>query len=238
MKQFEGFPARMQFTSVPNLFFSKIMPKIDDIGELKTTLYIFRLIYEKKGYIRFVSFSELLADKGLAGCLNKTDTEYSLVLSETLNMIEARGTILRMEFEREGSIEYLYFLNTENDRKLMEKIRNGELVLDGLRLAKTPVTAQDTGVLPDIFTLFEENVGMLTPMIADWLKEAEKQYPEAWIRDAIREAVSLNKRNWRYIDRILENWSAEGRDDGTHRGNSKTDTAKYGRQKYGHMVRR
>ena len=92
----------------------------------------------------------------------------------------------------------------------------------------------------DIFTLYEQNIGMLTPLIADELREAEKQYPETWIKDAIKEAVALNKRNWRYIARILEHWSTEGKDDGTHRGNLKknTDPDKYIRGKYGHMVQR
>ena len=93
---------------------------------------------------------------------------------------------------------------------------------------------------PDIFTLYEENVGMLTPLIADELKEAGQHYPEAWIKDAIKEAVNQNKRNWKYISRILERWSTEGKKDGAHRGNSKTNTDpdKYVRGKYGHMVQR
>ncbi len=91
---------------------------------------------------------------------------------------------------------------------------------------------------PDIFTLYEENIGMLTPLIADELREAEKLYPENWIKDAIKEAVSLNKRNIRYIVRILEHWLAEGKGDGTHRRYSKTDPDKYIKGKYGHMVQR
>ena len=93
---------------------------------------------------------------------------------------------------------------------------------------------------PDIFTLYEENIGMLTPLIADELKEAVKQYPELWIRDAIKEAVEQNKRNWRYIARLLEHWSVEGKDDGTYRRHLKanTDPDKYVKGKYGHMVQR
>jgi len=35
MKQFNGFPTKMQFTSIPNVFFSSLLPQIDDIAELK-----------------------------------------------------------------------------------------------------------------------------------------------------------------------------------------------------------
>jgi DnaD/phage-associated family protein len=51
-------------------------------------------------------------------------------------------------------------------------------------------------------------------MIADELKEAEELYPSTWIEEAFREAVSQNKRTWRYIARILERWEREGRTDG------------------------
>jgi DNA replication protein len=80
---------------------------------------------------------------------------------------------------------------------------------------------------------------MLTPMIAEELKEAMKLYPESWIRDAIKEAVNQNIRKKSYILAILERWSTEGKGDGTYRGDSKkTDPDKYIKQKYGHIVRR
>jgi DNA replication protein len=77
-------------------------------------------------------------------------------------------------------------------------------------------------------------------LIADELKEAGKQYPENWIKDAIKEAAESNKRNWKYIAWILAHWSTEGKDNGAYRGNLKknTDPDKYIRGKYGHMVQR
>ena len=38
--------------------------------------------------------------------------------------------------------------------------------------------------------------------------------PAAFTGDAILEAVSYNKRNWRYVQRVLENWSVNGRGEG------------------------
>ena len=67
---------------------------------------------------------------------------------------------------------------------------------------------------PNIFAMYEDNIGIMSPMIAEELREAEQLYPEAWIEDAFREAVENNKRSWRYISRILERWSREGRGDG------------------------
>jgi DnaD/phage-associated family protein len=118
------------------------------------------------------------------------------------------------------------------------KIQNGELSLSGLKAKGQTYTELEE--LPDIFTLYEQNIGMLTPMIAEELREAEKLYPLNWIKDAIKEAVALNKRSWRYIAAILERWSAEGRSDGTYRRDStkKEGPDKYIQGKYGHMVGR
>ena len=237
MKQFSGFPAKMRFTPIPNLFFSRLLPQITDIAELKTTLHIFWSLYGKRGYPRFTTYHELLSNKGLMSSLREGEKLPEEVLGNALEMAVKRGTILHLVVDRDGKPEDVYFLNTESDRRAVAKIQNGELALAGLKAGQQSQPGVDSEP-PDIFTLYEQNVGMLTPMIAEWLKEAEKLYPEAWIRDAIKEAVSLNKRSWRYIDRILERWSAEGRDDGTYRGYSKTGSDKYSKQKYGHIVKR
>jgi len=65
----------------------------------------------------------------------------------------------------------------------------------------------------NVFQLYEENIGPLTPMLAEALKEAENEYPPVWLEDAIRIAVKNNKRNWNYIQAILRRWQREGRDE-------------------------
>ena len=236
MEQFRGFPAKMQFTSVPNLFFSSLLPQISDIIELKTTLHILWALYHKRGYPRFITYRELLSNTSLMSSLKEAAKPPGEALRQALEMATKRGTILHIVLDRDGVPEDIYFLNTKSDRQVMAKIQKGELILSGLKAEGQADI--ETGELPDIFTLYEQNMGMLTPMIAEELREAEKLYPETWIRDAIKEAVNQNKRKWSYISAILERWSAEGRSDGTYRRDSKTDPDKYIKGKYGHMVRR
>lgn len=239
MKRFSGFPARMLFTPIPNLFFSSLLPQISDITELKTTLHLFRLLYAKRGYPRFVTYRELLGDKSLMSNIGDDKKLPDEVLRNALEMAVNRGIILHLVLDKDGNPQDVYFLNTESDRRVVAKIRNGELALAGLKAGGQAYADVEAEPPSDIFTLYEENMGMLTPIIAEELSEAEKLYPEAWIRDAIKEAVNLNKRSWRYIARILERWSAEGRSDGTHqRDFKKTDQDKYSQQKYGHIIRR
>jgi len=237
MEQFKGFPTKSQFTAVPNAFFSALLPQISDIAELKTTLHIFQELYQKRGYPRFTSYRELLSNKSLMSSLKEAEKAPEEVLRRALEIATKRGTILHLALDRDGQTEDIYLLNTESDRQTMAKIQAGELELSGLKL-KEPALI-DAEEPPDIFNLYEQNIGMLTPMIAEELRDALKLYPQNWISDAIKEAVSNNKRKWSYISAILERWNTEGRDDGTYRGDSKkTDPDKYIKGKYGHIVQR
>jgi DnaD/phage-associated family protein len=75
---------------------------------------------------------------------------------------------------------------------------------------------------PNIFELYEDNIGLLSPLLADELRDAEATYPSDWIGDAFRIAVANNVRKWSYIQAILESWATEGRGDGTtQRGTEK-----------------
>ena len=69
---------------------------------------------------------------------------------------------------------------------------------------------------------------MLNPMIVDELIEAENKFPFNWIIDAVKESVTRNKRNWRYIHTILDTWDREGRTNERTLGNSeKTGYGEY-----------
>jgi len=237
MKRFDGFPARMQYTSVPNLFFSTVLPQISDISELNVILHFFEILYRKRGYPRFVTYRELLQNKSLITSLRQTTKPPEEVLRHALDAAIERGVILHLTLTGDNVVEDAYFLNTESQRQVIARIQNGEIKLGGLKAGDpTDVEIEEP---PDIFTLYEQNIGMLTPRTAEELIEAEKSYPQNWIGDAIKEAVDQNVRKWSYIAAILERWAAEGRSDGTHRRYSKKkpDPDKYLKGKYGHMVR-
>jgi DnaD/phage-associated family protein len=83
-----------------------------------------------------------------------------------------------------------------------EKCRTGE--------EKTPVP---TGLIQapiNIFQAYEQNIGAITPMIAEALQDAEKSDGAEWIIAAIKEAVQNNARSWKYIEAILQRWRRDG----------------------------
>ena len=237
MERFKGFPAKMQFTPLPNVFFSSILPQISDITELKVTLFVLAVIYRKRGHPRFVSYGELLESASLIRSLSQTTEAPPKALKTALKMAVERGTILRAVLNKDGKSEDIYLINAPAEREAISKIQGGEITLPDIKTGGPGYI--ETGEQPDIFTLYEQNIGLLTPMIAEELKEAEKLYPFGWIEDAVREAVNQNKRKWSYISAILERWSQEGRERGAHRRDSKkADPDKYIKGKYGHMVQR
>ena len=238
MKRFGGFPPKMNFTAVPEPFFSHLLPAMDDIDELKVVLTIFHLIYHKKGYPKLVTGSELLNDVALMNGL-RTDVDSAKVkLNSALDRAVERGIILHLDVISGEEKNDIYLLNSESDREVMTKLQNGDISLPGMKMAAlTQIPVSEP--VPDIFSLYEENIGMITPLIADEIQEAQQTYPESWLQDAIREAANQNKRKWSYISAILERWSSEGKADGTYRRDSKkTDPDKYIKGKYGHMVQR
>ena len=234
MKPFEGFPAKTDYTPVPRAFLSRVLPNITDAAEIKASLHLFAAIAGKRGKPRFVAFDDLLADTALVDGIRQGEEPPETTLRRALGQAVERATFLEVILEGKADEVRVYLLNTAADREAVVAIRSGKITLTGIgeRRALPPETTEPS---PNVFGLYEQNIGMLTPMIAEELRDAERQYPEGWIGDAIREAASLNKRSWRYIARILENWAATGKSDPS---GGKNDPDKYVKGKYGHMVNR
>ncbi len=211
MGGFTGFPPRVRFTPVPSPLFGPLLEQIDDLAELKATLRVIWALHEKRGYPRFVSLSSLLADRSLSRALADGVSTHRALVETALARAVERGTLISAHVETDGDGERVYMLNTERDRKALAAMTRTDLVLMRLDVEGDSAEAEEP---PNIFALYEDNVGMLSPMMADELRDAEQRYPAPWIEDAFREAVLQNRRSWRYIQRILERWDREGRGDG------------------------
>jgi len=223
MKGFLGFPAGKQpYTPVPNLFFSELLPEIDHLGELKVTLHVFWLLTQKKGDRPCVSRQELATDRRLLQGLTGSGMTPREALRDALDRAVVRRTLLRVMAGPEADRQDWYFVNSEKGRQAVEDLLAGKW------------TPADTGQMmqlevqrPNIFVIYEQNIGPLTPLLSEELMEAEDTYPASWIEDAFREAVELNKRSWRYIQRILERWAAEGRTDEEARRGDEGDPRRF-----------
>ncbi len=230
---FIGFPEKMKSVVVPDLFFSDLLPLIDDLGELKLTLHCFWLLNEQPSAVKYLRGDDLRRDQRLLDSL-RVESELRTpqqALEDALQRAVARNTLLRLEIEKPGPDddpanpmkEDWYFVNTPKGRQTLALVRQGKL--DELQAA-IPEEARLRVDRPNIFVIYEQNIGYLTPMIADQLRDMEKSYAPEWIDEAFQIAVGRNRRNLRYVQAILKRWETEGKDSENHEDAGRDTTAK------------
>ena len=191
------------------------MNQIGSVEELKVTLYFLWRVEHMDGPFRALREEDFDAK------------EVGLAASEVRSGIEKavkRGTILRTEHKA----EVLYFLNSPRGRAAANAFIHGEQKIDGL--PATPFERKN------IFRLYEENIGPLTPLIADALKDAEETYSAEWVAETIDLAVRNNKRSWRYCEAILKRWKEEGRAEKQDRRDTEKDRDKYIKGEYADYI--
>ena len=148
-----------------------------------------------------------------------------------LRLAVSRGVLLRYAPESPGGGEY-YLLNTPHDRRALERLRGQEMSGPDTDAAFAPEMQPDLDPKPNIFALYEETIGMLSPMLAEELKDAEENYPAQWVSGAFAIAARENKRSWRYVSGILRRWASEGRSAGRNDGKLGRHPAEDQRQKH------
>jgi DNA replication protein len=238
MPSFAGFPSgKVHQTPIPAQLFTELLPQIDHLGELKVTLYALWFLDRQEGPLRYLALNDFSSDRSLMEGLRvglqkpgeltgglSEDNEDSLraALLDALDRATRRGTLLRAIPPGKAADETVFFLNSPRGRAALQSLMQGEW-MPGLEGKVPAVLALER---PNIFKLYEENIGPLTPLISDALREAEELYPPDWIEDAIRKAVGANARSWRYIEKILKSWKEKGRDD-QHRRNAEKDSRRY-----------
>jgi len=152
--------------------------------------------------------------------------------------------------EVQDHTEYWFLLNTRENKTWVEALGNGEVDVVQTPLvqpyldadSQSPIHIPQSAIRierPNIYVLYEQNIGLLTPIMAEKLQDSEGRYPREWIEAAFEEAVLNNKRNWRYIERILERWTAEGRQSGKDKRSAEQslDPDKYTKGKYAFLFR-
>ena len=231
---FDGFTGNTLYTPVPNPVFGPILEQIRELAEFKVTLRGLWMFHRKKGALRTVSLNEFLGDRSLIKGLQVEGQETEETIKHGLRLAVTRGTFLTVQLPSTGTV---FLLNSEADRRAVAQLVSGKTSEE-----QTSAEAHQTDNVPklekpNIFVLYEDSIGSLSPLLAEELKEAEGRYPESWLREAFNIAVAENKRSWRYVSGILRRWTAEGKEiwGGDRRGeNGKPGrhTEKDNRQKY------
>ena len=227
--------------ALPDSFFLQVLPHIDSLVELKVVLYLYWLLSRQQGTPRAVSLAALEHDRTLLRSLQPVAGPRAAEegVREGLELAVARGTVLMLEVgAADHPLMKWYLLDTPESRAALEALRREDLAPAGVLGAEVGPVQVVRIYRPNIYTLYERNIGVLTPMVADQLRAAERDYPPEWVEDAMRLAVAYNRRNWAYVSGILKRWEAEGKSSGVDRRHPEQagDGAKYTSGRYGHLV--
>lgn len=203
------------FTTVPET----VIKMIPQIGAEAFSLFCY-LRYRRNGKTgkAFPSYETIREDTGLN--FRK--------IARSLRTLEA--TLLMRRTKRFGnSSEYTLTCPSPNNGgsqvlttgvgKSLQRVQTNKI--DGTKIdenkistgtaAEKSTAVESPAPKPNIFTLYENNIGLLTPIMADELRAAEQEFPAEWVADAFKEAIKANVRRWSYIRAILDRWKVEGR---------------------------
>jgi len=206
MHTFAGFTSSETFTQVPDTLF-RLLGEIDNLYELKVTFYVLWRIEHMEGASRQICRTQILEDENFMQAITP------LGLDAGLDLAVKRGTLLAVN-HKTGAF---YFINSPRGRVSAVAMQKGD------RRASASASTPPREV-PNIFRLYEENIGPLTPLIADALKDAEKTYSPEWLAEAVEMAVKQNARKWSYIEAILRRRKEEGRAEKQNRRDTETNT--------------
>ena len=233
MREFNGFlddSARM--IPVPTQFFNELLGQIDNLNEIRVTLFIIGFIGQSGDYANCILMQDFNNNSQFMASLGNNPKEATANLQDGLDKAVQRGALLRIAGANTPSQQTYFFLNTPRGRSSAQALQQG---------GQTPITASAminaSKERPNLFALYEANIGALTPMIAETLRDAEKVYPAEWLEEAMKIAVQNNIRRWRYVEAILKSWKEEGR----HGGDQQTaqeDYRRYVKGKFGQFGKR
>ena len=212
MSKFQGFSNSETFSKIPASFFSHLLTEIDDLDEMKVTLFALWRMGSMEGRLHFLRTQDFVACvPDPAPALEKAVQRGSLL--KALPLATSPGVL--------DQATPLYFLNSPRGRAAAESFARGQWQPDA-NAPKAPLPER-----PNIFKLYEENIGPLTPLIADALKDSEKTYPPEWVAEALEIAVKNNKRSWKYVEAILRRWKEDGHVKKQDRRDTQEDGRRY-----------
>ena len=205
---FSGFPRDTLYTPTPDPLFGPLLEDVRDMAELKVTLRSIWLLHHKRQGVRAVSLNEFLNDTVLLRGLEPDGNADGAAeeIRRGLRLAVRRGTLLVHGGNPE---EAVFVLNNDAGRRTLSRLKEtGAVPGAELGAGEAPPRVREK---LNIFALYEDTIGMLSPIVAERLKEAEQRYPPGWIREAFEIAALENKRSWKFVSAILARWGSEGK---------------------------
>ena len=106
--------------------------------------------------------------------------------------------------------EYSHSIGTLSTDGLPTDGKRTDIVSNELKKNELKKETEEEGETENVFKLYEQEIGGLTPMISNRLIHLEEEHTAHWVCEAIKIASRNGKRYLRYIESILERWHRDG----------------------------
>ncbi len=197
----KGFPLPDDYatTRVPNAVLGRVLSHTDDADTIKLILRSIWLLERKRGYPPFLTIEDLRRDRVL-----------SLVIGDSSAFERTVASAIKLGVLAEVSLsgKKCLMLNTESaQRATSEAAVPSEVDEDDDDGWDAPAASQ---MPTDAFRAYEENIGVLSPMIRESILSALEDFTDEDITHAVRIAVENESRSWSFVAGVLRRWTREG----------------------------
>jgi DNA replication protein len=192
--------------------FTEMLPRVSDLAELKAVLMVSYLgARQASPGVSLAQMAEPGVARVILGMGSPEPSE--LLLQRVIDRAVANGSLLRLRYDQGSRQTSFLFPVSESNRRRLKRLRQADGA--AAEVLGVPADADVVVYRANAFSLYEQHIGPLTPLLAERLRDAEKSFPRAWLEEAILTAASYDKRSWRYIETILNRWQETGGPDVT-----------------------
>ena len=197
----KGFPLPDDFrtTRVPNAVLGRMLSSIDEIDEIKLILRAIWLLERQRGYPRYITCDDLRRDRVLSVTIPDR-SDFDRILRLTIE----HGIFIQISINNNICLMF----NTDSARRASIEVSSSAVSLnkDG-DYWETPAISNAPA---DAFRAYEENIGILSPMIRQSILAALEDFTDEDISHAVRIAVENESRSWSFVAGVLRRWARDG----------------------------
>ena len=191
------------------------MSTIDDANEIKLILRAIWLLEHQRGYPRYITRNDLRRDRVLSVAI-PDQSDFDRILKSAIE----RGVFLEVSINNNTCLMF----NTESARRASIEVSPTTDNLNKDNNYDSWETPAASTAPADAFRAYEENIGILSPMIRQSILAALEDFTDEDITRAVRIAVENESRSWSFVAGVLRRWARDGipheRTDGTAPGGS------------------
>ena len=197
----KGFPLSDDFaaTRIPNAVLGRVLASIDDADEIKLIFRAIWLLEHQRGYPRYITRDDLRRDRVLSVAI-ADQSDFDRILKSAIE----RGVFVEVSINNNICLMF----NTESARRAtIEVAQTTDISNKDDNSWETAAVSTKTD---DAFRAYEENIGLLSPMIRQSILAALEDFTDEDITRAVRIAVENESRSWSFVAGVLRRWARDG----------------------------